>query len=84
MFIVAADKFFGYKPGMRYDRSDALDRAIKAAGGVSKLAAAIGRKQPTVSSWKRVPAELVRAVERATGVLASDLRPDIFKPEETN
>lgn len=52
--------------------------AIEAAGGVGALARKIGIAQPSVSNWSRVPAERVIAVEAATGVHRSVLRPDLF------
>ena len=61
--------------GMR-DRG--LDEAIRAVGGVSELARRIGISQPSVSNWDRVPVERVVAVEAATGIERSVLRPDLF------
>jgi len=59
-------------------REEGLDLAIRAAGGVGALARAIGIAQPSVSTWRKVPAERVLAVEAATGVSRSDLRPDLY------
>lgn len=58
----------------------ALTKAIANAGGVSRLAEAIGVRQSVVSNWRKrqVPADRCRAIERATGVSAHDLRPDVF------
>lgn len=55
-----------------------LEQAIGAAGGVGALARALGLTQPAVSLWKRIPAERVVAVEAATGVSRSALRPDLY------
>ena len=55
-----------------------LDQAIRAAGGASELARRIGVAQPSVSNWTRVPAERVLAVEAATGVARTVLRPDLY------
>jgi TorA maturation chaperone TorD len=55
-----------------------LDEAIRAAGGVTELARRIGISQPSVSNWSRVPADRVVAVETATGVVRSVLRPDLY------
>ena len=55
-----------------------LKRAIEAAGGVTALANALGIKPPSVSDWKRVPANRVLEVERLTGVSRHSLRPDVF------
>jgi TorA maturation chaperone TorD len=62
-------------------RDPGLDEAIRAAGGVTELARKIGIAQPSVSNWRRVPAERVLAVEAATGVDRSTLRPDLFAPQ---
>ena len=59
----------------------ALDEAIANAGSQKALADAVGVTRAAVSLWKmsgRIPAERVVAVEKATGVLRSRLRPDIF------
>lgn len=59
-----------------------LDKAIAAAGGVGKLAHAVGVVQGAVSNWKArgglVPAEHCAAVEQAAGgiVTRRDLRPN--------
>ncbi len=55
-----------------------LQQAIEAAGGIAALARTLGIAQPSVSNWKRVPAERVLAVELATGVARSVLRPDLY------
>ena len=59
-------------------RDAGLDRAIDAAGGVAELARKIGIAQPSVSNWRRVPAQRVIAVEAATGVSRKQLRPDLY------
>lgn len=59
-------------------RDDGLDEAIKAAGGITELARRIGISQPSVSSWDRIPAERVIAVEAATNVGREILRPDLY------
>lgn len=55
-----------------------LQEAIRAAGGVTELARRIGVAQPSVSNWRRVPAERVLAVEEVTGVTRDLLRPDLY------
>ena len=59
-------------------RDPGLDEAIRAAGGVSELARRIGISQPSVSNWDRIPAERVAAVEKATKVSRTVLRPDLY------
>jgi TorA maturation chaperone TorD/DNA-binding transcriptional regulator YdaS (Cro superfamily) len=59
-------------------RDPGIEAAIRAAGGVGALAREIGIAQPSVSNWSRVPAERVIAVEAATGVHRSTLRPDLY------
>lgn len=59
-------------------RNEGLAQAIDAAGGVRPLARALGVSQPAVSNWKRVPADRVLAVEGATGITRTALRPDLY------
>jgi TorA maturation chaperone TorD len=59
-------------------RDTGLEEAIRVAGGVGALARKIGISQPSVSNWARVPAERVLAVEAATGIDRSVLRPDLY------
>src|SRR5262245_22496546 len=59
-------------------RDSGLEQAIKAAGGVASLARAIGIAQPSVSNWRRIPAERVLAVEALTKVPRFILRPDLY------
>ena len=47
-----------------------LQEAIRAAGGVTELARRIGISQPSVSNWRRVPAERVLAVEASPALRA--------------
>ena len=63
-------------------RDKGVAAAISSVGGVKKLAAELGIKQPSVSGWKRVPAERVISVEKISGVSRTVLRPDIY-PSET-
>ena len=65
-------------------RDTGLDEAIRAAGGVGALARKIGISQPSVSNWARIPAERVVAVEAATGVDRSVLRPDLYGERHPN
>ncbi len=59
-------------------REDGLKLAIDTAGGVSALARGLGIAQPSVSSWRRVPAERVVAISTLTGLDRGLLRPDLF------
>jgi TorA maturation chaperone TorD len=63
-------------------RDEGLVRAIDAAGGVRPLARALGVSQPAISGWKRIPADRVLAVEGATGILRTALRPDLYPDEK--
>lgn len=62
-----------------------LKKAIKKAGTQQALADLIGVRQSHVSNWlnrnKRVPAERVLTIERATGVPRHELRPDLYPSE---
>jgi len=69
------------------NRQEALRKAIKNAGGQVALARTLGLKsQGSISNWllrdKRVPADRVLVVERATGVSRHDLRPDLYPREQ--
>lgn len=64
-------------------REAGLIRAIDAVGGVGALARGLGIRQPSVSSWKKVPADRVLAIEALTGVTRQALRPDLY-PAETS
>ncbi len=62
-------------------REDGLQRAIEAVGGVGALARGLGIRQPSVSTWTKVPADRVLAVEALTGVTRTTLRPDLYRGE---
>lgn len=57
-------------------RDAGLDRAIDAADGTAQFARKIS--QPSVSNWSKIPAQRVIAVEAATGVRSTELRPDLY------
>jgi TorA maturation chaperone TorD len=63
-------------------RDQGLEKAIVAAGGVRALARRLGVSQPTISNWKRVPAERVLSVEELTGIARQELRPDIYPNDD--
>ncbi len=55
-----------------------FERACAVAGGITKLAALLGRPKQTVNHWRsRVPVEACPQIERETGVTCEELRPDI-------
>lgn len=59
-------------------KSAALQEAIRKAGSVGKLAAAIGVTSQAVSQWKKPPPTRVLEITRVTGVPPWMLRPDIY------
>jgi DNA-binding transcriptional regulator YdaS (Cro superfamily) len=60
------------------DKTQALERAVKAAGGQAKFARLIGVTAQAVSQWDEVPPLRVLAVERVSGVSRHELRPDLY------
>lgn len=64
---------------------DAINRAIKAAGGKNKLANLIGVSPQFVgqmaSGKRRVPPALCWKIEAQVGVKCKELRPDVFVTE---
>lgn len=65
------------------DTSTALAKAKKNAGGTAALARALRKiTSQAISQWRRVPAERVLEVERATSVSRHELRPDIYPLDE--
>ncbi len=62
--------------------STPLERAIDAAGGLTKLAASLGITKQAVLQWEEVPPLRVLAVERASGVSRHELRPDLYPVED--
>lgn len=63
---------------------EALEKAVRLAGGQAALAKKIGVRQQHVWNWLnrdgRAPADKVLAIEAAVGLAVSrhDLRPDVF------
>ena len=65
---------------------NAIERAVKAAGGRRALAQAFGLRTQAIEKWvrfNRVPAERVLTIEELTGVSRHELRPDLYPPETT-
>lgn len=67
-------------------KTSPVDAVIKALGGPSKTAIALGISNPSVvMNWRtrrQVPAERVLEIEAATGISRHELRPDIFGKAE--
>lgn len=63
------------------ERDAGLEEALRQVGGVGELARRLGISQPSVSAWRRIPAERVLAVADATGLPRTVLRPDLY-PEQ--
>ncbi|WP_086935385.1 transcriptional regulator [Azospirillum sp. B510] len=61
-------------------KDEALSMAISKAGGVTRLAEALGITTEAVYQWERCPQRRVLAVVAATGgkVKAYQLRPDLY------
>lgn len=51
---------------------------IRRAGGLVKLAKAVGRHHATILGWTSVPPKHVRAVAAATQIPPHELRPDLW------
>ena len=73
-------------------RAAALARAVALVGGPAALARRLSISSQAVSQWRRVPAERVLDVERATAdpetleprVSRHELRPDIYPTERAD
>jgi len=61
--------------------NEALERAITAVGGLTKLAGSLGVTKQAISQWEEVPPLRVLAVERASGIPRHELRPDLYPVE---
>ncbi len=57
-------------------------RAVRAAGGPSRLADRLGIRSPSIYSWTRIPAARVAGVEAASGIPRHELRPDLWSAPE--
>lgn len=56
-----------------------LRQALKVAGTYAELGRRIGVSRQAVFQWRRIPAELVMDVAKATGIAAAVLRPDLYR-----
>ncbi len=63
------------------ERDAALIRAIESVGGQKTLAEKLSIKSQAISQWDRVPVNRVLTIEEITGVHRSELRPDIYPPD---
>jgi DNA-binding transcriptional regulator YdaS (Cro superfamily) len=80
MYSAASETATGGYMHMQLTPSDALRRAIEAAGGQTKLSALLGCSQQRVWNWTvagRAPVKMCPKIEAATGVPCEELRPDI-------
>ena len=55
-----------------------LKQAIERAGSRNKLARLLGISHQALNKWQDVPVHHIIAIERATGVHRSLLRPDLY------
>ena len=57
---------------------DIVVKGAEKAGGLGKLADALGITHQSFYSWKEVPAKRVVDFERATGIPRDEIRPDLY------
>jgi TorA maturation chaperone TorD len=65
------------------DRDPGLEAAVRAAGGIGALARGLGITQPSVSTWRRIPAARVLEIEALTGIPRTVLRPDLYQEQRS-
>jgi hypothetical protein len=63
-------------------RDGGLKAALAACGKAVNLASQLGITPQAINAWRRVPADRVLEVERATGVSRRVLRPDLYPADE--
>lgn len=63
--------------------NEAIEKAVKVAGGPQALADAIGKTRQTIYNWRRrgfkVSAEDAVAIDKVFGVPRKTIRPDLFE-----
>jgi DNA-binding transcriptional regulator YdaS (Cro superfamily) len=64
-------------------RSESLQRAIDAAGGIRKLARLLKIQHNSVMQWKDVPPHRILQIETVTKIPREKLRPDLYRHRAT-
>lgn len=66
------------------NRDAGLQTALREAGGVYALAKMLDIKPPSVSGWRKIPAERVIEIERLLDrrVTRHQMRPDLYPLED--
>jgi DNA-binding transcriptional regulator YdaS (Cro superfamily) len=61
-----------------------VETAASKVGGLVALARKLGISHQSFYSWRRIPAERVIEIEKATGIPRQQLRPDLYpaKPDK--
>jgi DNA-binding transcriptional regulator YdaS (Cro superfamily) len=59
-----------------------LERVIGHFGNKSAMATALQIARQAIQQWDRVPVNRVLEIERMTGIPRTELRPDIYPPEQ--
>jgi TorA maturation chaperone TorD len=63
------------------ERDPGLEEAVRIAGGIGALARGLGITQPSVSTWRQIPAARVIEIEALTGISRTVLRPDLYQAQ---
>jgi TorA maturation chaperone TorD len=64
-------------------RDPGLEEAVRAMGGIGALARGLGISQPSVSTWRHIPAHRVIEIAALTGISRTVLRPDLYPEPES-
>ncbi len=64
-------------------QSEPLRQAVAKFKTISAFAEALGVKPQAVSQWTDIPIRRVIEIERITGIPREQLRPDLYRTEET-